>query len=199
MVGKRAVVWLMAAFMALALPRAAFAAEAEGFVKAKQQELMELLRTSKTPQTDHKVETLCDALLDYQTMAKESLGDYWSELKEPEKKEFHSVLKQLVQRAYRKNLTRILNFDLTYQGEVKAKDGTLVKTVAKDRTNAREEPVAIDFNVHKVDGAFKIQDIVTEGSSLTGNYRSQFRKIIKKKGFEELIRRMKARLEKGES
>ena len=43
-----------------------------------------------------------------------------------------------------------------------------------------------------------VLDVVTEGSSLLNNYRSQFRKIIKKQGFAELMRRMRTKLEKGE-
>jgi phospholipid transport system substrate-binding protein len=39
---------------------------------------------------------------------------------------------------------------------------------------------------------------VTEGSSLVTNYRNQFRRIIKKNGFPELIKRMKAKLDKGD-
>ena len=68
-----------------------------------------------------------------------------------------------------------------------------------DRFLAGEVPVTIDFNVHKVGSQLKIRDIVTEGSSLTSNYRSQFRRIIKKKGFDELIKRMKTKLEKDEA
>ena len=40
-------------------------------------------------------------------------------------------------------------------------------------------------------------DIVTEGSSLVTNYRSQFRKIIKKHGFPELLKRMKNKADQG--
>jgi phospholipid transport system substrate-binding protein len=48
-----------------------------------------------------------------------------------------------------------------------------------------------------VDGKWQIYDIVTEGSSLIRNYRNQFRRVIEKKGFDELLRRMKAKRDKG--
>lgn len=35
--------------------------------------------------------------------------------------------------------------------------------------------------------------------SLVNNYRSQFRRIIKKKGFDELMSRMKKKLDKEEA
>ena len=44
---------------------------------------------------------------------------------------------------------------------------------------------------------WRIEDIITEGSSLVKNYRQQFTRIIKKDGFPELMRRMKAKLASG--
>jgi phospholipid transport system substrate-binding protein len=196
---KRLLAALVVSVICAGLPGIALAAEAESFVKAKQAELIGLLKRPKSAANDEKVEAICDQILDYDTIAKESLADQWQTRSEGERKEFRSLLKQLVQRAYRKNLNKTVHYDLSYVGEVKTKDGTLVKTVAKDRKNAREEPVTIDFNVHKAAaGQLKIRDIVTEGSSLVGNYRSQFRRIIKTKGWDELLKRMKARLEKDE-
>jgi len=195
---QRLLTALLVCLLCAGIPRAAAAAEAESFVKAKQAELIGLLRRPKNPATNEKIEDICDQILDYDTIAKEALAEHWNDRSEAQRKEFQSLLKQLVQRAYRKNLSKTVNYDLSYVGEVKTKDGMLVKTVAKDRKNAREEPVSIDFNVHKAGSQLKIRDIVTEGSSLTGNYRSQFRRIIKQKGFDELLKRMKARLEKSQ-
>src|SRR5262249_50616197 len=150
-----------------ALPATAFGAEAETFVKTKQTEIIGLLKQSKNPKSDPKIEAVCDQILDYEVMAKEALGEQWNERTEAERKQFQGLLKQLVQRAYRKNLSKTLNYELSYVGEEKVKDGTLVRTVAKDLSNTREAPVSIDFKVHKADTKLKIRDIVTEGSSLT--------------------------------
>jgi phospholipid transport system substrate-binding protein len=106
-------------------------------------------------------------------------------------------LKQLVQRAYRKNLDRTLDYDVTFDGTEQQSDRVVVRTTAQNRKNAREEPISIDYSVHKVSGAWRINDIVTEGSSLVANYQQQFNRIIKKDGFAELLRRMKKRLASG--
>jgi len=104
----------------------------------------------------------------------------------------------LVRAAYRKSLKRISDFDVEFKGEAQGETGQIVKTVAKSRSDARQEPISIDYVVHEVNGKWRVADIVTEGSSLVGNYRAQFRRIIKKNGFPELIKRMKTKLEKGE-
>jgi len=167
----------------------------EGFVKAKQGELTVLLKQAKTSATEQKIGAVFDQLLDYDTLAKESLADHWNDRSEPEKKEFHSILKQLVQRNYRKNLRKTLDYEVEYRGESKAKKGYLVRTVARNKKNPREEPISIDYVLHEVDGKWLVADIITEGSSLVNTYKSQFRRVIKKKGFDGLIKQMKAKLD----
>jgi phospholipid transport system substrate-binding protein len=190
-----------AAALALALAFAAplaHAAEAEQFVRSKHTELTQLVNKSKGAADDKKVEAAFDQVLDYDTLARESLKDFWAERTPEERAEFQEVLKRLVRAAYRKSLKRIGDYEVEYKGETKAEAGVLVKTVAKSRGNAREEPVSIDYVVREKDGKWQIVDIVTEGSSLVSNYRNQFRRIIKKQGFPELIKRMKTKLDKGD-
>ncbi|MFZ5894239.1 MAG: MlaC/ttg2D family ABC transporter substrate-binding protein [Myxococcota bacterium] len=176
----------------------ATAAEAEGFVKAKQGELLELVRKSKGAADDRKVEDAFDNVLDYDALARETLKEAWAERTPEERAEFQQVLKKLVRGAYRKSLKRISDYTVEYKGESAAENGQIVRTVAKSRNDARQEPVSIDYVVHQVDGKWRVADIVTEGSSLVANYRNQFRRIIKKDGFPALIKRMKAKLDKGD-
>jgi len=187
---------LLAALLIVGLPSTAAANGAQGFVQAKQGELAELLKKGKSAAVEQKVQTVFDTMLDYETLARRSLHKHWEELTEAQRKEFQQVLKQLVQNAYRKNLDKTLAYEVKFQGEAPADGGTLVRTVAKHRDNAREQPVSIDYVLHKVDGQWRVFDIVTEGSSLVRNYRSQLHRVIDKKGFEELLRRMKNKLAK---
>lgn len=167
------------------------------FVKSRQTELTVLVKKSGTPENKKKLEGVFDAILDYDALAQGSLRDHWNERSEAERKEFQDVLKQLVQRAYRKNLDRTLDYDVTFGETSQEAQSFTVKTVAQNRKNAREEPISIDYSLHKVGGDWKIRDIVTEGSSLVANYQQQFNRIIKKDGFPELLRRMKKRLANG--
>jgi phospholipid transport system substrate-binding protein len=185
--------------LALALPAEARASEAESYLKGRQAELNTLLKQSKSDTNERKIESVFDQMLDYRTLAKESLNDFWSQRSDSERAEFESVLKQLVQNAYRKSLRKTLDYDVAFVGETKNDESYLVKTVAKSKTNKRDEPISIDYVLHKVDGKWRVYDIVTEGSSLIQNYRNQFRRVIKKKGFDELMRMMRKKLKQGES
>lgn len=173
---------------ALLLVSPAFAESAEGYMKVRQGELTTLISTNAP--TD-KLNQAFDQLLDYEKLASASLEGNWAGLTDAQRAEFQGLLVTLVQRAYTKNIRDTLNYSIEFRGESEAKSGRLVKTVAKHKTDQRKEPLSIDYVVAMKDGKWRIQDIVTEGSSLVANYRSQFRKIIDSKGFGELIERMK--------
>ena len=148
------------------------------------------------PSSEGKISTIFDEILDYDALARESLATHWAGLNATQRQEFTTTLQRLVQAAYRKNLKKTLDYDVVVKGEVALDGGTLVKTTATHRSKKREAPVTIDYALHKVDGKWRIFDIVTEGSSLAKNYKSQFNRVIRKKGFDELLARMKKKLQK---
>jgi phospholipid transport system substrate-binding protein len=182
--------------LTIAVPAYAGETTAEGFMKEKQTELAALDKKGGA-ESQKKMESVFDSILDYDSLAQSSLRDHWGELTEAERKEFQETLKKLVQRAYRKNLDRTMDYDVRFEGETKEGESFLVHTTAQSRSNAREEPISIDYLLHRPTGPYLIQDIVTEGSSLVSNYQQQFNRIIKKEGFSGLMKRMKIKLAKG--
>jgi phospholipid transport system substrate-binding protein len=91
-----------------------------------------------------------------------------------------------------------LGYEVEYRGVHRSGAATTVATVAKHKSDKRKPPLSIDYVLQEKDGKRRAVDVVVEGSSLVGNYRSQFTRVIKKKGFAELIAVMKRKLEKGE-
>jgi phospholipid transport system substrate-binding protein len=188
------------AVLALTLGAAgsAFAGPATDVVKGKQTSLFDLLKQSG-PDAQKKIDAIFDDMLDYQALAESSLGSEWAARSDAEKTEFSGLLKQLVRKAYERNLKKIINFDVDYVAEEADGAAVLVKTKSKGKAaDAREEPIEIVFKVVQKDGKWKVNDIITEGVSLVGSYRSQFTKIIKKDGFPALIQKMKDKLAKGD-
>lgn len=167
-------------------------------VKTKQTALFELIKKPSTPDNQKKIEGMFDEMLDYKALAEGSLGDEYGKLSDADRAEFNNLLKQLVRKAYEKNLKKTVAFEIQYLGEQPADPATMVNTKAVHKTDSREEPIEINFKMLQRDGAWKVQDIVTEGQSLVSSYKSQFTKIIKKDGFKALIEKMKKKLAKGE-
>jgi phospholipid transport system substrate-binding protein len=177
----------------LAVSPLAFAASAEDFVKAKQAELTKLVKAGK----EAEVDKVFDQVLDYKALAESALRDHWADRTPAERDEFTDLLSKLVRNSYRKNLKKTLNYEVTYKGTEKGKDGELVRTVAKNTTNAHDEPVSIDYVVRAAGSGQRVVDIVTEGSSMVGNYRSSFNRIMKKSGFAEVLKRMRKKATSG--
>ena len=175
----------------------AFAGAATDAVKAKQASLFDLIRQG-SPDGQKKIDALFDDMLDYQALAEGSLGSAWAARSDAEKAQFTDILKQLVRRAYQRNLKKLLDRDIQYVGEAPSPPWTLVKTVSKAKGGAGE-PFSIDFKLAQKNGAWKVQDIVTEDESLVDSYRGQFVGIIKKDGFPALVQKMKDRLARGDA
>lgn len=167
-------------------PTVARAETAQEHLKAKQTELTELVKADATA----KLVAVFDEVLDYDALAEASLGDEWPKLSAAQRGDFKKLLVTLIQRAYKKSIKETLAYDVSFVGQDDAAKGKLVRTVAKHKTDARKEPLHIDYVVHQVGGKWRVIDIVTEGSSLVANYKSQFRRVIEKKGFSGLLELM---------
>lgn len=169
---------------------------AEAWVKDQRTQLLGALKKGGSAKTDPKVAAIVDNMLDYPTLCEDSLGKEWSRRTAEERKQFCELLDALVRRTYRRNLDKTLvDYKVIYKDVVVVKKGVRVPTVVKNQKKRREEPTQIEYLVHKVNGQWQIRDVTTEGSSMVRNYRRQFRKIIKKHGFPELLKRMQKKLD----
>jgi phospholipid transport system substrate-binding protein len=196
---KRSIKLALAAlfsFLAIAIGTVttAYAHPACDVVKAKQTALFQSLKQNNTK----AVGGIFDEMLDYDALAQASLGPEWGARSDAEKAEFTGVLKQLVQKAYERNLRKTLDFTIQYLGEDTANGATTCKTKAVSNKDSRAEPLEINYKMVQVGSSWKVQDIITDGMSLVSNWRTQFTKIIKKDGFPALIKKMKDKLAKNE-
>ena len=194
MTARRTFLSLFVCAAALALAPVALAASAEDFVKAKQTELMKLVKQGKP---DAEVDKVFDQVLDYRVLAEAALGENWGDRTDAERAEFTDLLAKLVRNSYRKNLKKTLGYSIAYKGTEKGKDGEIVRTVATSTKDAREEPMSIDYVVRSENAGQRIIDVVTEGSSMVLNYRSSFNRIMKKGGFPEVLKRMRKKVASG--
>jgi len=52
---------------------------------------------------------------------------------------------------------------------------------------------SVNYRLHKVNGDWKVYDVVIEDISLVNNYRSQFNRVLATSSYEELVNRMKGK------
>ena len=82
-------------------------------IKAKHAELTTLLKQPKSAANETQIQSVVDGMLDYDALAQRSLSKHWDSLSEAQRNEFRSVLTQLVRRAYRRDLRKTLNYQVT--------------------------------------------------------------------------------------
>lgn len=178
----------------------ASSAGAQDFIQARQNKVTDLLRKPASAARDKQIASVLDGMLDYDRLARESLAQHWSSLDEAQQKDFTELLKQLVQRNYERNIKNIQGYKVEYLGEnASGNSAVVVRTRAASKTNVREQPIEIDYRLEQSGDDWRVFDIVTEGSSLVNNYRGQFNRIIRKDGYDALVKRLQDRLAKGEA
>jgi phospholipid transport system substrate-binding protein len=108
--------------------------------------------------------------------------------------EFVSLLRQLVERQYQRNMESTLDYKVKWVGTEAIEEGVKVKSSARSVTKKRQPPITIDYSMSPAGEDWQVFDIFTDDVSLVRNYKRQFRRVIKEEGWDGLINRMKKKL-----
>jgi phospholipid transport system substrate-binding protein len=127
-------------------------------------------------------------LFDFNEMAMRSLGANWRRINPQQQKEFVSTFTALLEKTYADQIDLYNGQQVVYTGETVDGDYAQVDSRIIDKGG---QTYSVVYKVHKVEGKWKIYDVVAENISLVNNYRSQFNRVIAKSSFEELLKRMK--------
>ncbi len=139
-----------------------------------------------------KLREIIHPRFDFAEMAKRSLARHWRRRTPEQKKEFVSVFSDLIERSYVEKIENYSNEKITYPLERVEERFAEVKTKVVPKSG---RDIPIDYRLHKTPTGWRVYDVVVEGVSLVSNYRSQFKRIIRKDSYEDLMRRMKGRQE----
>ncbi len=180
-----------------AAARADETAEARAHLERRHEEVRKLLE-QRGAAAERRLSALLGELLDVRALSERVLGSVWSERSEAERRRFVEVLGKLVERSYRKGVRRTLGYRVRILGAERREDGVLVRTEARSKRDRRAPPIAIDYlMVRRGPGDWRIVDIVTDGVSLTRNYRRRFRRVLRKEGWRVLMEKLERQLAAG--
>ncbi len=169
-------------------------AEAQAFLTERHEALRTLFAQRAGAARNQRLSTLVSELLDLEELSRQALRDHWDSRTPAQREEFVSLLRQLVQEQYERNLERTMNYTVTYDGADVRGQVVTVRTLASSASNRRAPAVSIDYQMMKVGNTWRVFDISTDGVSLVRNYRTQFNRIIERDGWDALIARMRDRL-----
>ena len=142
------------------------------------------------PSRRAEIRRIANRLFDFEETAKRALGPHWQPRTPAEREEFVKLFSDLLEAAYVGKIDLYQGEKITYVSEMVEGDQATVKTriVTKQGTE-----LPVDYRLLREKDGWRVYDVVIEGVSLVGNYRTQFNKIIQTSSYEDLVKRMRAK------
>ena len=193
---------LIVAFsLGLFLPPKASASDPMDQVKQSTEEIRKIFKEMNRPdqkeERNAKLRAIVRDRFDLEEMSKRALARYWRDRTPEQKKEFVALFSDLLENIYLKKIKK-------HEGEVQKHENDRVlylderidDSYASVRTKIityTGKEIPVEYKLLRKDGKWKAYDVVIEGVSLIGNYRTQFNQIIRSSSYGDLIKRMRAK------
>jgi phospholipid transport system substrate-binding protein len=156
-------------------------------------------KSLQTPEMEEKREQMIMEAVDsgfyWEEFSRRALARHWSKRTEDEKKAFISLFRQLIERTYMDRSGQYSGGKVEFLEEKIEGEYAIIRTRLISPTDTQ---TPVDYRMIKKDGAWRVYDIYIEGVSLVGNYRSQFNDILITSSFDDLLNRLKKKIETGE-
>jgi phospholipid transport system substrate-binding protein len=188
---------LLLVWLSLAAP--AFAAEGPGVaaVRRANENVTALLKQKPEPGSEAEkrlvaqIGSQLQSFLDVDELGQRAMSEHWKSLNATQRKQFLTLLRELVEGNYLKAMRSNLSYEVSYLKEEEKDGSRWVSTEIHIERNGRPETMSVDYALRKEGDNWRAFDLVTDGVGLVENYRAQFNKIIAKEGFSGLIERMR--------
>jgi phospholipid transport system substrate-binding protein len=126
--------------------------------------------------------------LDFETISKRVMGEYWDKCFYEEQREFVKLFTSHLRNTYIKKANPLFGNKIISLKEKQFNDFAKVQTTLLVKFG-RE--ISADFYLIREDGKWKICDLVIEGVSLVNNYHRQIANTLVRTSYEGLLRTIK--------
>jgi len=190
---------ILATLLAALVPALAAAQESpDALVKRTTDEILAIVKADKELASGNpaKVVALAEEKVlphfDFERMTRLAVGRNWAQASDAQKQALIKEFRTLLVRTYSSSIAQYRNQTI----EVKpAKMGAQDKDVVV-RTAVIQQggpPIPIDYSMEKMDGGWKVYDVVIDGASLVTTYRGTFNDQIQKGGIDNLVKTLQDR------
>jgi len=186
---------LLAAILLL-LPVTVMAQPSEAGVRemleSRDQDIKSLLGDGDSISADQKEElrSVINGVIDFQSMGSTALGRHWRKLTEEQQAEFIDTFSQIVRSQSLADLD-VYRSVVTYdQISVTGNDAHVTTTVIY-----KEIPTTVEYELRLVEDRWLATDIILDEVSTVKGYSRSFQSVIRKKGFDVLMTRLREKLE----
>jgi phospholipid transport system substrate-binding protein len=154
-------------------------------------------KPSWSPEADAKnadIKKIVGSFLDFEELAKRSLGRHWEGLPPAKRAEFVKTLRDLVERNYVKQLYGQPDYNLKLEKEEKTGAEATVTGTLFATARGKKVTMALEYKMLRKANRWVVYDVITDDLSLLENYRAEFNKVIAKESFDALLTKMKKKL-----
>lgn len=132
-----------------------------------------------------KIESIADQMFDYVALSRLTLGRGWKQFSKEQQKEFVSLYRTILEKAYMDKILSYTDEKVTFDKELMLSDN---KAEVQTKIITKSAEIPIFYRVYLKDGGWRVYDVIIEGISLIKNYRTQFREILANNSPEEVLK-----------
>lgn len=176
------------------------AGEATNRVKAGIDSVLKILRDPNLKMDGQKsvrrakLRSAIEKQFDFKEMSRRSLARQWRKRTPKERIEFVDLFSGLMEKNYIGKIESYTDEVIRYTKEEIDEEYAKVKTVIVTK---RKQEIPITYRLHKVDGVWRVYDVSVKGISLINTYRQQFRSIIRRSSYAELVKILRRKRDEG--
>jgi len=138
-----------------------------------------------------KLRELGAADFDFSEMSRLALGNAWRSLTTDQRHRFVPLFTSFLQDAY---LNKVQNYSGQEIQIIRARSTEPDYAQVSGRiVQQGSDSIALAFSLRREGGAWKIYDVAVDNLSTLGSYRTEFQRIMREKGFDELMRQIRDR------
>jgi phospholipid transport system substrate-binding protein len=133
-----------------------------------------------------------DRLLDIEGISAYALWQHWNSRGAQDRRNFVSTFTEVLEKVAYVNTSKFLqDLEVSVHKEKVVSDKAMVYTSI---VHEKEGRVDIDFKLHQAGDSWVVEDVFLDGVSLARNLRTQCQKIIRENSFQELLARMRKKI-----
>lgn len=127
-------------------------------------------------------------LIDFEALAKATLGKKWDEIKPADRSRYTAALKGAMEANYLAKMRQGKKTDVDkIRTEITGEEQQGSHTIVHTKIDSGGETAAIDYVMERRGKGWRAVDVITEGVSLAETYREQVAKILAKKSLNDVI------------
>ena len=146
---------------------------------------------SLTPAIREKLKEHINAAFDFRELSRLALGDHWEERSPAERDHFAATFSSIIREQNFASFSRYYREgEIRYESAEVQGDTAVVQALAP----VRDEQIEIEYKLHRVEGVWRIYDLVIDGVSTAEGNRRRYARYIEKNGYEKLIVQLEKQL-----